>query len=378
MQEINALPVKLRTIPIQLVFLLFAVSGCIKAPDSNVRSNVQMEYVLGTFCRIDLFENGSAGLYRRLFDRLAELDRILSANRNDSELALLNRNAGLQPVYVSPELSAVLERALYFARISGGAFDPTVGPLVKLWGISTDTPRIPWSGEIRTVLELVNWQDVDIIPNTGAAEGVTEGTAGGSARTAFLKRRGMALDLGAIAKGYAADELVRILRETEVPGALIDLGGNIYVWGNKADGKAWRVGVQDPLNIRGSYAGILELAGSISVVTSGVYERYFTGDDGKRYHHILGLTEDEDAGIKNMRGYPVENGLLSVTVIAVSSMEADALSTSCFALGYENGLALAAANGAEILFIFEDKTIRGSPGALAAFTLSNDSFRVFN
>ncbi|MDR2702498.1 MAG: FAD:protein FMN transferase [Spirochaetaceae bacterium] len=374
MQEVNALAVKFRTIlrfiPIQLTLLLLPFCGCLKAPNSGVR----VEYVLGTFCRIDLFENGNAGLYGRLFDRLAELDRILSANRDDSELALLNRNAGLEPTGVSPELSAVLERALYFAGISGGAFDPAVGPLVKLWGISTDSPRIPRNGEIGAALELVNWQDVDIMPDTGT--GTADGSAGMTVGTVFLRRPGMALDLGAIAKGYAADELVRILRETEVPGALIDLGGNIYVWGNKADGKPWLVGVQDPLDSRGSYAGILELAGSISVVTSGVYERYFTGDDGKRYHHIFGLTEDEDAGMKNPRGYPVENGLLSVTVIAVSSMDADALSTSCFALGYEKGLALAAANGAEVLFIFEDKTIRGSPGAMSVFTVSNNSFRV--
>jgi len=360
-----------RAIHILTIVLLFLASGCSKAAPPGI---VKAEYVLGTFCRIDLFENGNPELYNRLFNRLAELDRIFSANRDDSELARVNRGAGLEPVQVSPELFAVLERALCFAEASGGAFDPTVGPLVKLWGIGTETPRQPADLEIRAVLDLVSWRDLELraanpaadLPADPATNPATEPSAG----TAFLKRRGMALDLGAIAKGYAADELTRILREENVPRALIDLGGNIYLWGKREDGKAWRVGVQDPLGERGNSAGVLELAGNTSVVSSGVYERYFTGSDGKRYHHILELGENPGG----LKGYPVENGLLSVTVIAASSMDADALSTSCFALGYEKGLALAAANGAEVLFIFEDKTIRGSPGALANFTLSDDSF----
>jgi len=357
-------PHTLRFLPL---FLALVVSGCTKAaPTSTVRA----EYVLGTFCRIDLYENGNRELYNRLFNHLAELDRIFSANRDDSELAQINGSAGLEPVQVSPQLFAVLERALFFAEASGGAFDPSVGPLVKLWGIGTETPRQPTEGEILAALDLVDWRDLELRTTTPTTDPAADFTANPAAGTAFLKRPGMALDLGAIAKGYAADELARILQEENVPRALIDLGGNIYLWGKRANGKPWRVGVQDPLSQRGNSAGVLELAGNISVVSSGVYERYFTGSDGKRYHHILELGE----GAGGPKGYPVENGLLSVTIIAASSMDADALSTSCFALGYEKGLALAAANGAEALFIFEDKTIRGSPGALAAFTLEDDSF----
>ena len=328
------------------LFISTAISGCAIAANNGTRS----EYVLGTVCRIDLFENGSKDMYNLLFDRLAELDLIFSANRDDSELAHVNRNAGFEPVRISAELYAVLERALYFAGVSGGAFDPTVGPLVKLWGIGAENPRVPPDGEINAALDLINWQDLELTENT-----------------ALLRRNGMALDLGAIAKGYAADELARILAENKIPRAIIDLGGNIYVWGNKADNTSWRVGVQDPINERGSYMGILEFNGSISIVTSGMYERYFTGEDGKRYHHIMGLAENEAR-----RGYPVENGLLSTTIIAASSMDADALSTACFVLGYEKGLALAAANGAEVLFIFEDKTIRGSPGSMVMLTITGD------
>jgi len=359
-----------RSILILSLFLTLVGSGCSKAPGPGI---VKAEYVLGTFCRIDLYENGNPDLYNRLFNRLAELDRIFSANRDDSELARINRSAGLEPVQVSQEMFAVLERALYFAEASGGAFDPTVGPLVKLWGIGTETPRQPTDAEIRAALDLVNWRDLELrvaeISANSAATSADTATppADTAVRMAFLKRRGMALDLGAIAKGYAADELTRILGEENVPRALIDLGGNIYIWGKRKDGKPWRVGVQDPLSERGNSAGVLELAGNVSVVSSGIYERYFTGRDGKRYHHILEPRE----GSGSPQGYPVENGILAVTIIAASSTDADALSTSCFALGYEKGAALAAANGAEVLFIFEDKSILGSPGALANFKIES-------
>jgi len=336
-----------------LLLLAAAVTALAACSEKSGGLGAQSEFVMGTFCRIDLFENGEAALYQRLFTRLAELEKILSANRDDSELAWVNQSAGLRAVDISPELFTVLERSLYFAEATDGAFDPTIGPLVKLWGISTETPRVPSDEEIASALSLVNWRDLEL-------------TAG----TAFLKREGMALDLGAIAKGFAADELVRILREAGIPRALIDLGGNIYAWGKKPGGENWRIGVQDPLGERGVYAGIVELPAGKSVVSSGVYERFFTGADGKRYHHILELRENGGG----RRGYPVESSLLSTTIIAVSSMDADALSTSCFILGYKKGMDLARANGAEALFI-EEKTIKGSAGALAAFTLTG-AFKV--
>lgn len=324
--------------------LLLVLTACLPHEGS---SEGKSEFVIGTLCTINLFEDGRPALYDRLFNRLAELEIILSANRDDSVLARVNRNAGLQAVEIPGELYAVLERALYFAEATGGAFDPTIGPLVKLWGIGTESARIPSGREIDTALALVNYRELELNGNT-----------------AFLKNRGMALDLGAIAKGYAADELVKILREEGVTRALLDLGGNVYVWGKKENGTPWRIGVQDPLAPRGTYLGILELEGSISVVCSGVYERFFTGEDGRRYHHILELREQGES----RRGYPTMNGVLSTTIIAASSMDADALSTSCFILGYEKGATLAAANGAEVLFM-EESGIRGSTGAMTVFSL---------
>jgi thiamine biosynthesis lipoprotein len=352
---------------------LFLVFSFFSACTPERRSSARSELALGTLCRIELFGEGKPGLYNRLFSRLYEIERIMSANLADSEVSRINRAAGIVPVPVSPELFTVLERARYFAEASDGAFDPTVGPLVTLWGIGGDNPKVPDRKEIEAALALVNWKELELSGGAGPA-GETSGTDGSETNglaTAFLRRRGMALDLGAIAKGFAADELVKILQEEGTKSAVIDLGGNIYVYGTRpragsflskaGEATKWRVGVQNPLDDRGAYAGYLELD-EASVVTSGVYERFFT-QNGKRYHHIL----------DTRTGFPVENGLLAVTITAPSSMDADALSTAVFALGREKGFALAETHEAGAIFIFEDKTIRKTS---VNFTLTDTSFRL--
>jgi thiamine biosynthesis lipoprotein len=340
--------------PRSLFCALFLAFSLFSACRPEGRSSARSELALGTLCRIELF--GQTELYGRLFSRLSEIERMMSANLADSEVSRINRAAGIAPVPISPELFTVLERALYFAEASGGAFDPTVGPLVSLWGIGGDNPKVPGKEEIEAALALVNWKELELSGGSGQA-------------MAFLKRRGMALDLGAIAKGFAADELVKILREAGTKSAIIDLGGNIYVYGTRprtrsflsGAGKTtkWRIGIQNPLDDRGAYTGYLQL-NEASVVTSGIYERFFT-ENGKRYHHIL----------DTRTGFPVENGLLAVTITAPSSMDADALSTAVFALGPEKGGALAEARGAGAIFIFEDKTIRTSS---VNFTLIDTGF----
>jgi thiamine biosynthesis lipoprotein len=144
------------------------------------------EFVLGTVCTINLYDKGTDVLYETAFGRLRELEDILSANRADTDLDRVNRNAGQGPVTVRPELVVLLEKALGYAELSGGAFDPTVGPLVKLWGIGGDNPRIPSETEIRDALDHIDRESV-LVDSVAA--------------TIFLRRPGMMLDLGAIAKG---------------------------------------------------------------------------------------------------------------------------------------------------------------------------------
>jgi len=314
----------------------------------------ESQYALGTFCAINLFDKGNSKLYSLAFDRIHYLEDIFSANLEGTDLDRVNKSAGLNPVEVRPELIDVLEKALEYAEKSGGAFDPTVGPLVKLWGIGTDEGRVPENEEIKKTLELVNYREVEINREKG---------------TVFLKRAGMALDLGAIAKGYAADEAARLLAKEGVESGIIDLGGNIFAMGERKEstgkGAPWRVGVQDPRAERGNYIGILNVKNK-SVVTSGVYERFFE-KDGKRYHHIFSIES----------GFPVENGLLSVTIAADDSIDADALSTAAFVLGWEKGRELiAGVEGAGGIFVFDDLSVCVTENLKDDFSLTAAEYRL--
>jgi thiamine biosynthesis lipoprotein len=346
---------QLSVLPLLFLPALFLFLGCSNASAS------ESEFVLGTVCTVDLYGKGSKAQYRAVFARLKELEDILSANREGTDVDRVNRGSGTEGAAVQRELIELLTKALYYAEMSGGAFDPSVGPLVKLWGIGTDAPRIPFDEEIGEALALVDYRNIEIERIETGTPGKTAETGG----TVFLKRRGMALDLGAIAKGYAADEIVKLLSQKGIKTGLIDLGGNIFAYGERQKGRPWRIGIQDPMGERGAYLGILELSNK-SVVTSGVYERYFE-EGGRRYHHILSTST----------GRPAETGLLSVTVAAGSSTDADALSTAAFTLGWEKGRRLIeTVPGAGGIFVFEDLSVRITPGIKDIFSLTNDNYRL--
>jgi FAD:protein FMN transferase len=362
---------------LSLALLPLLLSACFKRQPS------QREFALGTVCVINLYESGNDRLYSRIFSRIREINNVMGAFPGEFEDLLedllnddtinnldfgdkavsalvsgvlaINRKAGIAPVKVRADLIEVLETALRYAELSGGAFDPTVGPLVRLWNIGTDAQRIPSDDEIAAALTLVNFRDLVIDRGNG---------------TAFLRRRGMEIDLGAIAKGYAADEAGRIAKEGRVKRGIIDLGGNILALGWRGErGKEllpWRIGVQNPFGSRGEYIGVLAVHDT-SVVTSGVYERYFD-NGGTRYHHILSTTD----------GYPVDNGLLSVTIVTGRSMEADALSTAVFAMGFVRGKALIdSIPGAQAVFVFADRSVKITEGLSGIFTLTDDKFTLY-
>lgn len=285
--------------------LLF--SGCER------QMSPQSEFVLGTVCSINLYEAGSAELYGTLFARLRQLNDTFNNYSDSSEITRVNQNAAVAPVEISQDFFIVLKTALDFARLTGGAFDPTVGPLVKLWGFGKE-PRVPSQEEIEAAQKLVGWQCVIL-------EGFTDQNVAAGPTVRFTKS-GVRLDLGAIAKGYAADCLVDILRERGVKRASLSLGGNVYVYGKKPGGALWSVAIRDPSK-PGQNAFMLKTRDA-TVVTSGAYERFFE-QDGKTYGHILDPAT----------GFPAKSGLESVTIVSHNSMVADALSTSLFVLGME-------------------------------------------
>ena len=323
-------------------FFIIILAGCTETVP------VRFESMLGTACVITLYENGKPQVYNDIFNRLLEIESRMSVHINGTEIDTVNAAAGIRPVKVSADFFGVMESALFYAAISDGAFDPTVGPLTALWDIGGKNQKIPLQHEIDEVLLLVNFNDVELDRANS---------------TVFLRQEGMALDLGAIAKGYAADEAAAIIKNAGIPRAIIDLGGNILVLGEKKDKTLWSVGVQDPYDSRGVYLGIIQVPEK-TVVTSGVYERFFEAD-GISYHHIFSPFD----------GYPMQNDLLSVTIITDSSMTADALSTAVFVMGYEKGKALIESlEGVAAIFVFNDKSIRIT--GEVNFNLTNNDFRI--
>ncbi|MCL2412182.1 MAG: FAD:protein FMN transferase [Treponema sp.] len=309
-----------------LIFVLFFIS-------CTQHEFTRFERVLGTVIVITIHERVPDSVYSDIFARIHEIENLMSVNIPTSDVSRINAAAGIEPVQVHADTFKVIERALYFARLSDGAFDPTIGPLTALWDI-TENPRVPSQEEIDEILPFINWRNVDLDERTNSV---------------FLRYAGMALDLGGIAKGFAADEAARAADRAGVNSAIIDLGGDIVVLGRREDGNPWRIGVQHPDERRGTAVGFMEITEPLAtVVTSGIYERFFEAD-GIRYHHIFSPTT----------GFPARTGLLSVTIISDNSMDADALSTAIFVLGYERGSALLRFfPGVKTVFVFEDRSIR--------------------
>ena len=278
------------------------------------------EVALGTVCTVSIFEKTSPSIYDRIFEKINQIENLMSTSLPDSEISKINQNAGIKPVKISLDTFTVLSCAKEIAILSDGAFEPTIGRLVKLWNINSivnDTtgkilPKLPSQSEIEKALAKTDYKKLILDKEN---------------QTAFLQTSGMELDVGGIAKGYATDCIVSILKEEKISSALIDLGGNIYAYGykNQKEKTPWKIGIKNPLNPTGSPIEIIQCENS-SIVTSGIYERFFEYD-GEIYHHLLSAKT----------GFPENNDLLSVSIICNNSMLCDALSTACFILGKEKG-----------------------------------------
>jgi thiamine biosynthesis lipoprotein len=272
--------------------------------------------------RVDLILYGadkktSKQIAGEVFSEMEHLEKILSRTVAGGDLHRVNQAAGLEWVEISPELFFVLSKALEFAELTEGAFDPTVAPLLELWGFGTEHPRRPSEDELQKVLPLVDYRLVKLDKNRSMV---------------FLTLEGMKLDLGGIAKGFIVDRGMEVIRKYSTEASFINAGGDIRLSGEKPSGEKWTVGVQDPrIGVQNSEApclAVLHLKGEGGVATSGDYQRFFE-EDGVKYHHILDPADGKPA-----------RGLKSVTIVAQDALTADALSTAVFVLGEEGGLAL--------------------------------------
>lgn len=295
-----------------LLFLALVVGiGAWRLTDN--REANQAEFLMGTYMEIKAIGRKAPQALEQVFARLREIEERMTQNSADSEIAAVNQTAGKEPVTVSADTFQVIEKALQYAELTDGKFDPTIQPIVRLWQIGSPQARVPSPQEIAAKLPAVNYQAVKLDATT---------------RTVWLTQPGMGLDLGGIAKGYAADEAVAILRAHGIKKALVNLGGNLYALGTNPTSQPWRIGVQDPEDERSQFIAVIETTDE-TLVTSGAYERFLKVDDTV-YHHILNPAS----------GYPADSDLLSVTIVAAKSIDADALSTSVYILGREAGLRL--------------------------------------
>lgn len=334
---------------ISLILMIFIVGCSTKDVDNPIS---RTEIIMGTTVGVTLYENGSEEVLDKVFKRVQEIENLVSINKEETEIDKLNENAGISPVKLSDTSFEIIEKALYYSKLSTGGYDLTVGPLVKLWNIGLPEAKVPTQEEINEVIKNIDYTKVVLNKDT---------------KEVFLSQKGMLLDLGSIAKGYAADEIVKILKEENINSAIIDLGGNIYALGLKEGNKNWKIGIQNPFDNRGKIVGSLEVSNK-TVVTSGVYERYIE-QDGQTYHHILNPET----------GYPYETDIAGVSIIADKSIDGDALSTLVFTKGLEKGLELVEnIDGVDAIFITNNKEVYVTKDLKDNFKITNEEFILKN
>ncbi|MCF6463697.1 FAD:protein FMN transferase [Clostridium sp. Cult1] len=336
---------------IMAIIISFVNAGCQKK--DNEGPLTRTEFLMDTVITLKIYDQKDKKILDEAVDRLEEIESRMSTTIDTSDVSLINKNAGIQPVKVHEDVYYVIQQAKHFATITNGAYEPTIGPLVNLWNITgTDKDErdsIPSEKEIKKAMDLVNYKDLELMDDNQV----------------YLKRKGMRLDLGGIVKGYAADELKRILLEKGVSSAIIDLGGNVYALGVKENGEAWRIGIQDPFEVTGNYLGILNVRDK-SIVTSGDYERYFIYE-GQKYHHI----------IDSKTGYPSENEVAGISIISDKSIDGDALSTALFVLGVDEGTRLVnTLEGIETIFITKQGEVFVNENIMEEFSLGNNKLKL--
>ncbi len=338
---------------ISSIFLLGAMVGC---SSSNTMGETKDEKVskteifMGTAITITLYNGENEEIFDKVFDKIYEIESLVSINDKNTEINNLNDKAGIEPVKLSDTSYYIVKKALEYSKISEGGYDLTIGPLVKLWSIGLPEQKVPTKEEIDNTIKKIDYSKVEINDET---------------KEVFLKEKGMMIDLGSIAKGYAADEIVNILKQEDVKQAIINLGGNIYAMGLKNNELDWTIGIQNPFSDRGDIVGSVSVHDK-SVVTSGVYER-FIEEEGVRYHHIL----------NPKTGYPYESEIAGISIISDKSIDGDALSTLIFTKGVHEGIELVEQlEGIDAIFITNKKEVYLTSGLKNNFNITNDSFNL--
>lgn len=287
--------------------ILFAIPGCTPKNATYSSNNIYFDTVI----TVTVYDPDHVDYIQDCFDLAAKYENLFSRTVSDSDISKINHAPG-EFVEVADETIELLEYGLYYCELSNGAFDITVGALSDTWDFKNNTGIVPNPVSIDAALSTVDYHNIIIDGNK-----------------VCLAAQGAMIDLGGIAKGYIADKMKEYLEEQGVTSAIINLGGNVLLVGSKVDGTPYTIGVQKPFDETGTAMASVNIA-DCTLVSSGVYERYFETEDGSLYHHILDTAT----------GYPIDNGLYGVTIICEDSVDGDALSTTVFSLGLEEGMEL--------------------------------------
>lgn len=332
-----------RTWTVLAVLAALTLPLCVGCSQKNTKMETSifaMDTVMDlTFYGVDP-EAALKGVQEELVAELYSLEEKLSTTKETSELYALNEQGQAS---LSPETAELLTQALELCALTHGALDITAYPAVRAWGFTTGSYRVPDQAELEQLAAGIDYTQLEVDEQEGTAR----------------IPQGMAVDLGAVTKGYAGDRLAQQLEQVNITSALLDLGqSTIRVVGSKPDGSPWRIAVQDPAGE--GYLGVIELT-DLAVGTSGGYQRFFE-QDGETYWHIL----DPDTAA------PARSGLTSVTVVGPSGLVCDGLSTALFVMGLEEGAQFWRSHPeleVELLFVTEDGTLYITPGMEAMFSL---------
>ncbi|MFW5667823.1 MAG: FAD:protein FMN transferase [Acetivibrio ethanolgignens] len=295
-------------------------------------------FAMDTIMDIKLY-GGEKEILTKAEKRIKELEAKLSVTDKNSDIYSLNQRGEAE---VSKDTEILLSKALALCEKTSGILDISIYPVVRAWGFTTEEYQVPEEETLRSILEKVDYRRIHKEDNKVRLE------------------QGLEIDLGSVAKGYAADELVYMLRKSGIASALLNLGGNVYALGTKPEGDSWKIAIQNPEG--NGPLGVISLSDQ-AVVTSGSYERYFKDDKGKQYCHIM----------DPRTGYPADSGLSSVTIISASALYADALSTTLFIKGLKKGIEFWRENrDFEAVFIDNHGKVYITPGLEEQFSFTED------
>lgn len=332
-------PLTRRQLTILLTVLILFFAACSMAlffRPKQTKAISRSDFLLNTFVTVTLYDSDDESILDECLNICREYEDRLSNTIPTSEISQMNhRKPGQNTFVLKKDTADLIREGLHYSAVSDGAYDITIEPLSSLWDFTSGKAVIPPADQIAAAAKRVNYKNVKLDGDT----------------LTFLSPD-TTIELGSIAKGFIADRMKDYLLSKGVKSAIINLGGNVLCVGELPGGHPFHIGLQKPFADHSEVIANLSI-NDLSVVSSGVYERHFI-KDGKNYHHIL----------NPKTGFPYDNGLVAVTIVSPLSVDGDALSTTCFSMGLDKGMALInSLDGIYGYFITNDEKVHYSDGA---------------